>query len=900
MKTKIFTLFLALIASVGLLSASVIVDRIAYNLNETELTAEVTSRGDYSGSVVIPSSVTYNAKTYSVTSIGENAFFICTSLTSIEIPNSVTSIGNYAFEACIGLTSLTIPNSVTSIGDFAFFTCTSLTSIEIPNSVTSIGEGAFGGCKGLTSVTIPNSVTSIGDFAFRTCTNLTFPVYNDHVFVYLPLSYSGAYTIPNGIKTIAGGAFYNCSALTSVTIPNSVISIGNEVFYNCTSLINIYTCDVDRIKQLLNNDSRVTYKPSPYTVTTVATNGTISQTPVACDMELLVTSNYGYHFTRWADGNTDNPRTIVLTHDTIVTAEFAKNTYSVQLSCDETKGQVSGAGTYEYLDTIQLNVSSVYGYHFDQWSDGNTQNPRNITLTQDTVLIAEFAKNTYTVAGQTDQEKGHIEGIGEYEYLDTVELSVISTYGYHFTQWSDGNTDNPRTIVLTQDTTFTAEFAINQYTIHVSCDETMGHINGENGEFDYLTERTYEAVPDYGYHFVRWSNGETLNPYTVTIKGNIELTAEFAKNVYTVAGQSDQEKGHIEGLGEYEYLDTVELSVISNYGYHFAQWSDGNTDNPRTIVLTQDTTLTAEFALDKSGTCGADNALLWSYDDQSKTLTITGNGALTDNYTFGLEAPTEMNTLIIGDGVTAIGDSAFYGMTTISHLFIGTIVTSIGDYAFSECRNLNDITCYAGIVPTINATTFANVGDKQYIYLYVPENREQAYKSDEFWSEFNIQIKEAEVTTSDGDVKVVPTDNTAEISWPTVSDANTYEVEITKDGEVSCVLTFNANGQLGGIAFTPGRNGANYTQQAQTTGFKFTVTGLTSGTQYGYVVTSKNVEGTIIDTKSGTFTTTGERTMDIDQITNDLSPTTYKILRNGQILILRGDKTYTITGQEVK
>ena len=203
-------------------------------------------------------------------------------------------------------------------------------------------------------------------------------------------------------------------------------------------------------------------------------------------------------------------------------------------------------------------------------------------------------------------------------------------------------------------------------------------------------------------------------------------------------------------------------------------------------------------------------------------------------------------------------------------------------------------------MPTINATTFANVGDKQYIYLYVPENREQAYKSDEFWSEFNIQIKEAEVTTSDGDVKVVPTDNTAEISWPTVSDANTYEVEITKDGEVSCVLTFNANGQLGGIAFTPGRNGANYTQQAQTTGFKFTVTGLTSGTQYGYVVTSKNVEGTIIDTKSGTFTTTGERTMDIDQITNDLSPTTYKILRNGQILILRGDKTYTITGQEVK
>ena len=108
-----------------------------------------------------------------VTSIGEYAFFYCTSLESIIIPNSVTSIGNLAFFGCTSLTSITIPDSVTSIGDNAFSGCESLTSITIPSSVTSIGNWAFSGCTSLESITIPNGVTSIGDSAFWGCSNLT-------------------------------------------------------------------------------------------------------------------------------------------------------------------------------------------------------------------------------------------------------------------------------------------------------------------------------------------------------------------------------------------------------------------------------------------------------------------------------------------------------------------------------------------------------------------------------------------------------------------------------------------------------------------------------------------------------------------------------------------------------
>ena len=156
-----------------------------------------------------------------MTSIGERAFWDCSGLTSITIPNSVTSIGEFAFSGCSSLTSITIPNSMTSIGQNAFYNCSGLTSITIPNSVTSIGSSAFSGCSGLTSVTIPNSVTSIGGYAFSRCTSLT------------------SVTIPNSVKSIEQNAFYGCSGLTSITIPNSVTSIEKYAFYGCSGLNSV-------------------------------------------------------------------------------------------------------------------------------------------------------------------------------------------------------------------------------------------------------------------------------------------------------------------------------------------------------------------------------------------------------------------------------------------------------------------------------------------------------------------------------------------------------------------------------------------------------------------------------------------------------------------------------------
>ena len=192
-----------------------------------------------SGDIEIPSTL----GGYPVTKIGDDAFYYCTSLTSVIIPDGVTKIGARAFYQCTSLAEITIPNSVVSINEWAFGYC-AITTITIPKGITTINESTFDSCKSLVDIEIPNSVTSIGFSAFYNCDSLKYIKLPENLTLLGECSFYGCnsltnITIPRGVTSIGRSAFLYCDSLASISLPDSVISIGDAAFRCCTSLTNI-------------------------------------------------------------------------------------------------------------------------------------------------------------------------------------------------------------------------------------------------------------------------------------------------------------------------------------------------------------------------------------------------------------------------------------------------------------------------------------------------------------------------------------------------------------------------------------------------------------------------------------------------------------------------------------
>ena len=476
---KTLLLLVALITATIAFAYDAEINGIYYNLNDETKTAKVTYQyqwsNNYSGvtSITIPEKVTYNSTEYSVTYIGERAFSDCSSLTSITIPNSVNSIGEYAFSSCSSLTSITIPNSVTSIKYGAFSDCDALTSISIPNSVTSIGGYAFASCSSLTSITIPNSVTSIGHDTFRSCSSLTSISIPNSVtsigdWVFYHCSSLTSITIPNSVTSIGESAFYSCSSLTSITIPNSVTSIGDDAFKFCSSLTSITclgstppsandlgantsTCTLIVPKEAYSSYLRHEYWGQFLTIRTIGDKeikttvnnsawGKVTGAGIYNENDeatLTATANSGYRFVKWSDEVTDNPRTVIVTQDSTFTAIFEANSFAITTAVnDDAMGSVTEGGEYTYGTEITLTATPNDGYRFAQWSDGNTENPRIVTVTENKTYTAEFevaeatnvetskisSANIYTTNGTL-----HIEGAtDDYHILDAAGRLIYS------------------------------------------------------------------------------------------------------------------------------------------------------------------------------------------------------------------------------------------------------------------------------------------------------------------------------------------------------------------------------------------------------------------------------------------------------------------------------------------
>ncbi len=420
----------------------------------------------------------------SVTSIGESAFANCSSLTSITIPNSVTSIGESAFANCSSLTSITIPNSVTSIGVLAFYNCSSLTSITIPNSVTSIRYGAFSGCSSLTSVTIPNSVTSIGYEAFYNCSSLT------------------SVTIPNSVTSIGNYAFQSCSSLTSITIPNSVTSIGEYAFRNCSSLTSM-TIDMTYIPNLSNIglNSILQNLTLGENVTSIA-SGAFSPYSFLQNVTCLATTpptiadNTVFPYPNIATltvpcGTLEAYSAPTSFWNMFFMGRISENGYEVVATANDNAFGSVAVESDCYTATLTATASDCY--EFLRWNDGNTENPRLVSLSSDTAFTAIFSEVIHNTIINASINPG--ETYTEYGFN-------VSEAGTYIQSVTTEGCDSIITLILT----------VNSSLLEAEAESISFYPNPTNSKITFSsTIERIEVIDLTGKTILTFSNTKTIN-----------------------------------------------------------------------------------------------------------------------------------------------------------------------------------------------------------------------------------------------------------------------------------------------------------------------------------------------------------------------------------------------------
>ena len=251
----------------------------------------------------------------------------------------------------------------------------------------------------------------------------------------------------------------------------------------------------------------------------------------------------------------------------------------------------------EVTHKVVLNAPYKRGYTFRGWYATPDFSDEEITTLypeskiEGGKLYAKWEKAVICDVYSADATKGSVKGDGEYDINATTIISAIPAFGYHFLRWNDGNTDNPREVILTEDVTYTAEFEANTYMLTaVANDEVMGSVIG-GGEYLYMTQAKLVASANEHYRFVQWSDGVAANPRFIIVTQDTTFTAEFEVEVFNLwVASSEPNKGRVK----------VTLTAEPIEGFEFLEWSDGNQENPRVFYPTEDMQLFAYFQLKSS------------------------------------------------------------------------------------------------------------------------------------------------------------------------------------------------------------------------------------------------------------------------------------------------------------
>ena len=403
-----------------------------------------------------------------------------------------------------------------------------------------------------------------------------------------------------GGTVTGGGTYYYGDTATIEAIPE----LGYEFLYwNDSITDNPHDIVITQDSTFIAHFGQI-----DYTITTLViplNSGTVTEGGIyhyGDTLTLEAVANPGFEFERWNDSVTDNPRDIIVTQDSTFIAWFNTQQFTITVVSDNPEwGSVTGGGTYPYGDTIQIAATANLGYEFVRWEDGNTDNPRVIIVTEDQTFTAHFSiQRCLITTDVTPEGAGTVEGGGTYDYGTTIQLTAINNTGYEFSMWEDGDITNPRSILVEGDATFVAVLVPLQYEITTECEPVEGGTVSGAGTYDYGSVVALTATPNENYTFLCWSDGIVTNPREITVTADAHFKALFHLNgtpQYTITVTANEPGlGTVTGSGTYPEGTTIEISAIPNEDAVFTSWDDGNTENPRTIVVKKDMEFVAIFA----------------------------------------------------------------------------------------------------------------------------------------------------------------------------------------------------------------------------------------------------------------------------------------------------------------
>ena len=843
---RLLSLTALLLSSV--LSFAFEVDGIAYNIT-SNLTVEVGSKS-YSGEIVIPEKFTYDGKEYSVTSIGNYAFWQCSDLTSVTIPEGVTSIGHNAFRDCSGLTSVTIPSSVTSIGEGAFEYCRGLTSLAIPSGVTSIGFSTFEGCSGLTSLTIPEGVTSIGDRAFYGCsglTSLTIPsgVTSIGEGAFRDCRGLTSLAIPSGVTSIGGGAFSGCRGLTSLTIPSNVTLIGDGAFGGCSGLTSIVVKEGNTVYDSRNNCNAI-IRTSDNTLLAGCNNSTIP---------LSVTSIGNYAFSGYSGltsftipegvtsigfstfGGCSGLTTLTIPSSVTSIGAAAFNGCSGLTSLTIPEGVTSiGFSTFEYCSgltsltipssvtsigmdaflycsgltsvMIPTSVTSIGDWAFEGCSGLTSvsvgwETPLEINNDYDndvfggsnyenaTLYVPKGTKAAYEAAAMW-QNFGDIE-----ERFDKSDGAVSDSQGIRYT----ANDDESTCYVSGHDDTYSSDIIIPR-TFKGRLVTSIG-----SGAFSGCSELTSLTVRWGTPVAVDGSVFEGSNCQNAVLRVPIGSKAAYdAAEVWSDFGEI------VEVLMEGQTSDSQGVIYRANPNDEFTCRVIGHEDTYSSTIIIP------EFYKGSRVTSIDDRAIRDCSGLTSVTIpssvTSIGSGAFSgcsgltsivveegntvydsrDNCNAIIRTSDNMliagcKNTVIPSSVTSIGGYAFYGCSGLTSLTIPSGVTSIDNYAFYGCSGLTSV--IVGWETPLEINNIFNAYNYNNATLYVPKGTKAAYEAAAVWQDFGAIFE--------GDL---PQEN-VELTDASAIDNVIYmePIEVTKGKEVTVSLKMKNTAGIRGFQF---------------------------------------------------------------------------------------------------